>query len=134
MLVTPFYKKVTKHYANRKTIGKQQKCCFLFFIIIFTKKMQGLSTNLFVLGRKFSKFVSMASSALGNFPTFLALDFSQLSGPLRKRLKFHNNVWQDLNILLNGLLDLSFYWVIISSIFRYSNTSFLSWIWLLYLK
>ena len=66
---------------------------------------------------EFSNFAPRASSALRNFPTFLALDFSQLSDALRKRFKK----------LLNELLDLSFYWVIISSIFRSSNTSFLSW-------
>ena len=39
MLVTPFYKKVTKHYANRKTIGKQQKkYCFPCFIYNFYKE------------------------------------------------------------------------------------------------
>ena len=39
MLITPFYKRVTKHYANRKTIEAQQKkCCFLCFIYNFYKK------------------------------------------------------------------------------------------------
>ena len=93
----------------------------------FTKKRQEISSNLFVLGRKFSNFVPGAFSALRNSPTFLALDVSQLSDALRKRLKFHVNVRQGLKKLLNSLLDLSFYWVIISSIFRSSNTSFLSW-------
>ena len=63
---------------------------------MFTKKTQGISSNLFVLGRKFSNFVPRASSALRNFPTFLALDFSQLSDALRKRLNFHINVQQGL--------------------------------------
>ena len=101
---------------------------------MFTKKTQGISSKLFVLGRKFSNFVPRASSVLRNFPTFLALDFSQLSDALRKRLKFHIIVRQGFKKLLNGLVDLSFYWVIISSIFRSSNTSFLSWMWLLYLR
>ena len=85
--------------------------------------MQGISSNLLAVGRKFSSFVPRASSTLRNFPTFLALDFSQLSDALTKRLKFHINVRQGLKKVLNGLLDLSFYWVIISSIFRSSNTS-----------
>ena len=85
--------------------------------------MQGISSNLLAVGRKFFSFVPRASSTLRNFPTFLALDFSQLSDALTKRLKFHINVRQGLKKVLNGLLDLSFYWVIISSIFRSSNTS-----------
>ena len=101
---------------------------------MFTKKTQGISSKLFVLGRKFFNFVPRASSVLRNFPTFLALDFSQLSDALRKRLKCHIIVRQGFKKLLNGLIDLSFYWVIISSIFRSSNTRFLSWMWLLYLK
>ena len=64
--------------------------------ITFTKKTQGVSSNLFVLGQKFSNFVPTASSALWNLPTFLALDFPQLSYALRKRLKFHINVRQGL--------------------------------------
>ena len=101
---------------------------------MFTKETQRISSNLFVLGRKFSNSVPRASSALRYFPTFFALDFSQLSDALRKRFKFHINMQQGLKKLLNGLLDLSFYWVIITFIFRSSNTSFLSWMWLLYLK
>ena len=101
---------------------------------MFTKKTQGISSKLFVLGRKFFNFVPRASSVLRNFPTFLALDFSQLSDALRKRLKCHIIVRQGFKKLLNGLIDLSFYWVIISSIFRSSNTRFLYWMWLLYLK
>ena len=76
---------------------------------MFTKKTQGISSNLFVLGRKFSNFVPRASSAFRNFPTFLALDFSHLSDALRKRLKFHVSVRQGLEKLLNGLVDLFFY-------------------------
>ena len=53
---------------------------------MFTKKTQGISSNLFPLGRKFSNLVPRASSALRNLPTFLALDFSQLSDALRKKL------------------------------------------------
>ena len=93
--------------------------------ITFTKKTQGISSNLFVIGRKFSNFVPTVSRALRNFPTFLALDFPQLSDAQRQRLKFHINVRQGLKKLLNGLLDLSCCWIIISSIFRSSNTSFL---------
>ena len=104
----------------------RRNAVFCVSYIIFTKKTQGISSNLFVLDRGFSNFVPTASSALRNFPTFLALDFPQLSDPLRKRLTFHINVRQDLKKLLNGLLDFSFYWVIISSIFRSSNTSLLS--------
>ena len=101
---------------------------------MFTKKTQGIFPNLFPLGRKFSNFVLRTSSTLRNFLTFLVLDFSQVSDALRKRLKFHINVRLGLKKLLNRLLDLSFYWVIISSIFRSSNTRFLYWMWLLYLK
>ena len=104
----------------------RRNAVFYVSYIIFTKRTQGISSNLFVLGREFSNFVPTASSALRNFPTFLALDSPQLSDPLRKRLTFHINVRQDLKKLLNGLLDFSFYWVIISSIFRSSNTSLLS--------
>ena len=107
---------------------------FCVSYIVFTKKTQGISSNLLVLGREVSNFVPTASSTLRNFPTFFALDFPQLSDALRKSLKFHINVRQGLKKLLNGLLDLSFYWfiissiwVIISSIFLSSNTSFLCW-------
>ena len=100
---------------------------FCVSYLIFSKKTEGISSNLFVLGWEFSNFVPGASSALRSFLTFLALDFPQLSDALRKRLKFHINERHGLKILLNGLLDLSFYWVIISSIFRSSNTSLLSW-------
>ena len=93
----------------------RRNAVFCVSYIIFAKKT-----------REFSNFVPTASSALRNFPTFLALDFPQLSDLLRKRLTFHINVRQDLKKLLNGLLDFSFYWVIISSIFRSSNTSLLS--------
>ena len=73
--------------------------------ITFTKKTQGISSNLFVLGRKCSNFAPRESSALRNFPPFLALDISQLSDVLKKRLKFHINVRQGLKKLLNWLLD-----------------------------
>ena len=98
---------------------------FCVSYIVFTKKTQGISSNLLVLGREVSNFVPTASSTLRNFPTFFALDFPQLSDALRKSLKFHINVRQGLKKLLNGLLDLSCCWIIISSIFRSSNTSFL---------
>ena len=45
---------------------------------------------------EFSNFAPRASSTLRNFPKFLALDFSQLSDALRKRLNFHINVQQGL--------------------------------------
>ena len=39
MLITPFYKRVTKHYADRKTIEAQfKKYCFLCFIYNFYKE------------------------------------------------------------------------------------------------
>ena len=92
-----------------------------------TNKTQGVSSNLFELGWKLSYFDPRASSTFGNFSTFLALDFPQLVDALGKRLKFQVSVKQDLKELLNGLLDLFFYWVTITSIFRSSNTSFLLW-------
>ena len=106
------------------------------FSIIFTKKPQGISSNLFVLGRKVSNFVPRASNTFRSFPTFPALDFSQLSDALRKRL--HISVSYQCAIRFKKTAE----WVvrlilslgIISSIFRSSNTSFLSWMWLLYLK
>ena len=107
--------------------NNRRNIVFRVSYITSTKKTQGISSNLFVLGRKFSNFVPTASSALRNSLTFLALDFPRLSDALRKRLKFHINVRQGLKKLLNGLLDLPCCWVIISSIFCSSNTSFLSW-------
>ena len=85
-----------------------------------TKKTQGVSSNLFALGHKFSNFVPSTSGARRNFPNFFALDFPQLLYALRKKLKFHLNVEQGFKKLLNGLLDLSFWGV--TSIFRSSNT------------
>ena len=58
--------------------------------------MQDVSSNLFVLSRKFSNFVLRLSSALGNFSTSLVLAFPQLLDALGKRLEFHINVKQDL--------------------------------------
>ena len=94
--------------------------CFLHNIY------EGICSNIFALGLKFSDFVPKASSVLRNFPTFLALDFPQLSDVLRKRVKFHINLWKVLKRVLNGLLDLSLYWVTITSIFLSSNTGLLS--------
>ena len=68
--------------------------------------MQGISSELLAVGRKFSSFVPRASSTHRNFSTFLALDFSQLSDALTKRLKFHINVRQGLKKVLNGLFIL----------------------------
>ena len=100
---------------------------FYVFNTIVIKKMQGVSSNLIVLGWKFSNFVPRASKAVRIFPTTFTLDFSQLLDSLGKRLEFHIKVQEGLKKLLNGLLDLSFYWLTIKSIFRPSNTSYLSW-------
>ena len=56
---------------------------------------------------------------------FLALDFPQLLDALGKRLKFHINVQQGLKKFLNDLLDLSFYWTPIISIFPFLENNFL---------
>ena len=117
-----------KNYLKTKGI------LFSVFYIMFREKMQGISSKLFVLGRKFSNFVPRASSTLRNFPVFFALKIWQLSDGLRKSLKFHINVQQGFKRLLNGLLDLPFYWVIITYIFRSSIASVLAWVWLLHLK
>ena len=69
---------------------------FCVSCIIFTKKTQGISSKLFVLGRDFSNFFPTASSTLRSFPTLLALDFPQLPDALRKRLTFQINVRQNL--------------------------------------
>ena len=97
---------------NRRNIA----FCFLHNIY------EGICSNIFALGLKFSDFVPKASSVLRNFPTFLALDFPQLSDALRKRVRFHINLRKGLKRALNGLLDLSLYWVTITSIFLSSNT------------
>ena len=64
---------------------------FSVFHITFIKKTQKIPSNLFALDQTFPDFVNRASSVLRNFPTFLALSFSQLSDTLRKGLKFHIN-------------------------------------------
>ena len=70
---------------------------FPTFHTMFTKKTQGISTNLFVLGRKFSDFAARASRTLRYFPNVsYNLDFSQLLDAIRRRLKFHINVKQGL--------------------------------------
>ena len=50
-----------------------------------------ISSNLFAPGRKFLNLVPRVSSTLRNF----ALDFSQLSDALRKRLNFNIHMRQD---------------------------------------
>ena len=105
---------------------------FSVFHIIVTKKTQGISSKLFVLGQKFSNFVSRASGTFRNSLMFFALDFWQLSDALRKRLKYIN-VQQGLKRILNGLLDLYFYWVTITSVFCSFNTNFLSLILFLFI-
>ena len=91
------------------------------------KKTQVISSNFFVLAREISDIVPRISSVLRRLPIFLTLDFPQLLGAQGEMLKFRINVQRDLTELLNGLLDLPFYWVTITSIFRFSDTSFLSW-------
>ena len=134
MLVTPSIKKL----PNIKPIEKlsENNRRNIVFCISHSVYKENAKNFLQVVctGRKFSYFVSMASSTLRNFPKFFALNFWQLSDALRRRLKFYINVQQGLKRFLNRLLNLSFYWVTITSIFRSSNTSFLSWMWLLYLK
>ena len=93
-----------------------------------TKKRQGVSSNLFVLGFKFSDSVPTTFGTRRNFPNFLVLDFQQLLDGLGKKLKFHIHVQQGLKTFLNGLLDSSFYWVTATSIFRSASTSLLSWL------
>ena len=91
------------------------------------KKTQVISSNFFVLAREISDIVTRISSVLRRLPIFVTLDFPQLLGAQGEMLKFRINVQKDLIELLNGLLDLPFYWVTITSIFRFSDTSFLSW-------
>ena len=92
-----------------------------------TRKTQVISSNFFALAREISDLVLRISSALRSFPIFLILDFLRLLDAHGKVLKFCINVQKDLAKLLNGLLDLAFYWVTITSIFYSSGTSFLSW-------
>ena len=70
--------------------------------------MQGVSSNLIVLGWKFSDVVPRASNAVRIFPTTFTLDFSQLLDSLGKRLKFHIKVQEGLKKLLNGFVRLIF--------------------------
>ena len=91
------------------------------------KKTQVISSNFFVLAREISDIVPRISSVLRRLLIFLTLDFPQLLGAQGEMLKFRINVQKDLIELLNGLLDLPFNWVTITSIFRFSDTSFLSW-------
>ena len=57
-----------------------------------TKKMQGVSSNLFALSRKLPDFIPTASSTFRISPTALALDFPQLLDALGKRLELRINV------------------------------------------
>ena len=91
-----------------------------------TKKTQVISSN-FALAREISDLVLRISSALRSFPIFLTLDFLRLLDAQGNVLKFRINLQKDLTKLLNGLLNLAFYWVTITYIFRSSDTSFLSW-------
>ena len=90
---------------------------------MITKKTQGVSSNLFVLGVKFSDFVHRAFSVLRNFPNFFALGVPQMLDALGKRWKCDINIQQGFKNLLNGLLFILFGGL--PSHQRYSNTSFL---------
>ena len=92
-----------------------------------TKKTKVVSSNLFVRAREISDLVPRITSALRSFPIFLNLDFPQLLDTQGKILKFRIIVQKDLTKLLNGLLDLPFYWVAITPIFCSADISFLSW-------
>ena len=117
-------KKITIHQTNRKTI---ERILFHVLNIMVTNKTQVISSNFFVLALKISDLVPRISSALRRFPVFLCFfsDFPRLLDAQRKVLKLCINVQKNLTKLLNGLLDLPFYWVAITSIFRSSDTSFL---------
>ena len=58
------------------------------------------------------------------FSTKLALDFPQISCVLRNWLKFHINPEHVLKKLLNDFLNLSFYWVTITSTFLFLKYKF----------
>ena len=92
-----------------------------------TKKTQLVSSNLVVLAREISDLVPRITSALKSFSIFLNLDFPQLLDTQGKMLRFHIIVQKDSAKLLNGLLDLPFYWVPITPIFCSADIGFLSW-------
>ena len=91
-----------------------------------TKNTEGISSNSIVLFQKFADFIPRASSALRSFPTFLALDFSDLLDALGKMLKLHIIIQPGLKKLLDGFLDLSFYRVNNTSIFSFLQCKFLA--------
>ena len=107
----------------------------MFLIRWLQKNLQGVSSNIFVLLESFSFLFSGHLALLGTVrPSMLLIFFYLLLDGLGKKSKFSINVQQGLKNLLNGLVDLSFYWVTITSIFRLSNTIFWSWMWCLHLK
>ena len=112
---------IGKKWANitKKGFAWSTQC----FHTMVTKKTYEISSDFFVLNWKFSNFVPKESKVLRSFLTCISLYFSQLSVVLKIKLKFYTNVQQGLKKLPNELLDLSFYWVTATSLFRSSNTS-----------
>ena len=117
MLLNPFLKKL----SYIKPVKKQQKTIegILSHVlnVMVTKVTQIVPSNLFVPAREISDLL----------PIFLNIDFPQLLDIQEKMLKFHINVQKDLTKLMNGLLDLPFCWVTITSIFRSANIGFFPW-------
>ena len=127
MLLNPLLKKL----SCIKPVKKQQKTIEGIFShvlnVMVTKTTQIVSSNLFVPAREISDLSPRITSALRSFPIFLNIDFPQLLDIQEKMLKFHINVQKDLTKLMNGLLDLPFCWVTITSIFRSANIGFFPW-------